>query len=99
MTSINNRCEHREQHSRARRVNVLDKNQIDPTLIHKSIIQYQFQEIFQPHWFGSIQWQPFISDYATAVGEARHLRIKLLCALMNTKPNKIPDPPERPRMI
>ena len=39
--------------------------------IHKAIIDYQFQEVFQPHWFGSIQWQPFITDYTEAEKEAR----------------------------
>ena len=110
MTYTEDRCERSEQHSRAKQVNEpkhlkTPKNfrQLrtaqDPTKIHKAIIEYQFQEVFQPHWFGSIQWQPFIADYASAVKEARHFRNKFLCALLNTKPNKIPNPPERPRII
>ena len=67
--------------------------------IHKAIIDYQFQEVFQPHWFGSIQWQPFITDYTEAQKEAGHFRNKLLCALLNIKPTKIPNPPDRPRII
>lgn len=110
MTSTRNRGERSEQHSRAERVNESrphkDRNYFrqlrtlqDPAKIHQAIIQYQFQEIFQPHWFGSIQWQPFISDYSSAVVEANHFRIKFFCALLNTKPKKIPEPPERPRII
>jgi hypothetical protein len=113
MTNTRNRCERSEQHSRAERVNESRPHKLhkdrdrfrhlrasqDPTKIHQAIIQYQFQEIFQPHWFGSIQWQPFISDYSTAVKEANHFRIKFFCALLNTKPTKIPNPPARPRII
>ena len=110
MTDIKENCERSEQHSRAQQVNETKhhKNQRsywqqrstqDPTRIHKAIIEYQFQEIFLPHWFGSVQWQPFITDYISVVREARHFRNKFLCALLNTKPNKIPNPPERPRII
>ena len=110
MTYTRNRCERSEQHSHAERVN--ESRQLknspafrelrttqDSSRIHKTIIEYQFQEIFQPHWFGSIQWQPFITDYASAVKETRHFRNKFLCALLNTKPKKIPTPPQRPRII
>ena len=110
MTYTEDRCERSEQHSRAEQVNEprrlrnpKDFRQLrtaqDPARIHKAIIEYQFQEIFQPHWFGSIQWQPFITDYASAVKEARHFRNKFLCALLDAKPKKIPNPPERPRII
>ena len=110
MTYTRNRSERSEQHSLAKRVNEseqLKNPQVfrklrttqDSSKIHKAIIEYQFQEIFQPHWFGSIQWQPFISNYTLAVKEARHFRNKFLCALLNTKPKKIPNPPERPRII
>ena len=110
MTYTRNRCERSEQHSLAKRVNEseqLKNPQVfrklrttqDSSQIHKAIIEYQFQEIFQPHWFGSIQWQPFITDYTSAVKETRHFRNKFLCALLNTKPKKIPNPPERPRII
>lgn len=110
MTYTEDRCERSEQHSRAKQVNEprrlknpqnfrqLRTTQ-DPTRIHKEVIEYQFQEVFQPHWFGSIQWQPFITDYTSAVKETRHFRNKFLCALLNIKPNKIPNPPERPRII
>lgn len=67
--------------------------------IHKVIIDYQFQEVFQPCWFGSIQWHPFITEYTEAQKEARHFRSKFLCALLETKPTQIPEPPARPRMI
>jgi len=110
MTYAKNRCERSEQHSHAKRVN--ESRQLkdspafrelrttqDSSKIHKAIIEYQFKEIFQPHWFGSIQWQPFISDYASAVKGTKHFRNKFLCALPNTKPKKIPNPPERPRII
>ena len=104
MTYTRIRCERSEQQSHAKRVIesghhqiqklLLDsKNYQDPTRIHKAIVEYQFQEVFQPHWFGSIQWQPFITDYATAVKEARHFRNKFYCALLKTKPTKIPNPP------
>jgi len=110
MTYTRNRCERSEQHSRAKRVNVSRQLKISSTFrelrttqdfskIHKAIVEYQFQEIFQPNWFGSIQWQPFITDYTSAVKETRHFRNKFLCALLNTKPKKIPSPPERPRII
>ena len=110
MTYARNRCERSEQHSHAKRV--IESGQLQnsqafrelrttkvSSRIHKTIIEYQFQEIFQPHWFGSIQWQPFITDYTSAVKETRHFRSKFLCALLNTKPKKIPNPPERPRII
>jgi len=110
MIYARNRCERSEQHSRAKRVN--ESRQLknssgfrelritwDSTRIHKAIIEYQFQEIFQPHWFGSIQWQSFITDYTSVVKETRHFRNKFLCYLLNTKPKKIPNPPERPRII
>ena len=110
MTYARNRCDRSEQHSLAKRVNEseqLKNPQVfrklrttqDSSKIHKAIIEYQFQEIFQPHWFGSIQWQPFITDYTEAQKEARHFRNKFLCALLDTKPTKIPNPPDRPRMI
>lgn len=113
MTNTRNCCERSEQQSRAERV--IDsrpqrphenrhhfrhlRTVKDPSKIHQAIIQYQFEEIFQPHWFGSIQWQPFITDYSSAVKEAGHFRIKFFCTLLNTKPKKIPNPPERPRII
>ena len=110
MTYTEDRCERSEQHSRAKQVNESRhlknpknfrqlRTAQDPTKLHKAIIEYQFQEVFQPHWFGSIQWQPFITGYASAVKEARHFRNKFVCALLNTKPKKIPNPPERPRII
>jgi hypothetical protein len=110
MTNTRNHCEQSERQSRAQRViesrTHKDRNRFrhlrtfqDPSKIHQAIIQYQFQDIFQPHWFGSIQWQPFITDYSSAVREAKHFRIKFLCSLLNTKPKKIPSPPERPRII
>jgi hypothetical protein len=71
----------------------------DPAEIHKAIVQYQFQDIFQPHWFGSIQWQPFITDSYSAVKEARHFNLKFFCALLKTRPRNLPSPPERPRII
>jgi hypothetical protein len=103
-------CERSEQHSRARRVNGTSTHEdgIDirhlrgirsTAEVHKVVIEYQFQEVFTPHWFGSIQWQPFITEYTAAVKEANHFRNKFLCALLDTKPTKIPDPPDRPRMI
>jgi hypothetical protein len=110
MTYAGIRCERSEQHSHAKRVNesghqqikkllLESKNYQDPARIHKAIIEYQFQKVFQPRWFGSIQWQPFITDYATAVKESGHFRNKFFCALLSTKPTKIPNPPERPRII
>jgi len=103
-------CERGEQPSRVKRVmeSETHKDRMDlrglwgiqsPVEIHKAIIEYQFQEVFQPHWFGSIQWQPFITDYTEAQQEAGHFRNKFLCALLDTKPTKLPNPPERPRMI
>ena len=110
MTYTRIRCERSEKQSQAERVIESrpnkDRNHFrhlrtvqDPAKIHQAIIQYQFQEIFQPHWFGSIQWQPFITEYSSAVKEAKHFRLKLLCALLNTKPKRLPHPPERPRII
>jgi len=66
---------------------------------HRAMVDYQFQEVFTPHWFGSVQWLPFITEYTAAVKEANHFRNKFLCALLETKPTKIPEPPARPRMI
>ena len=71
----------------------------NPAEIHKAIIRYQFNEVFEPQWFGSIQWQPFIADYTTAVKETRHFRNKFLCSLLDTKLKKLPEPPLRPRII
>jgi hypothetical protein len=110
MTNTRKRCERSEQQSRAQRVMKSsphkDRNHFrelrnvqDPAKIHEAIVRYQFQEIFQPYWFGSIQWQPFIPDFTTAEGEAEHFNTKFFCALLDTKPKKIPDPPERPRII
>jgi len=110
MNNHKNRGERREHDSRAKRVNAqgLHQDRIDfrklrsvqdPKRIHQAIIQYQFQEVFEPKWFGTIQWQPFITDYTSAVKETRHFRNKFLCALLNTKPKRLPDPPERPRVI
>ena len=104
------RCERSEQTSRAKQV--MESGTHDDRMhlsklkgvqsaveIHRAIIDYQFKEVFTPHWFGSVQWQPFISEYTAAVKEANHFRNKFLCALLDTKPTKIPEPPERPRMI
>ncbi|MEY4801725.1 MAG: hypothetical protein RLZZ274_456 [Cyanobacteriota bacterium] len=110
MNYTEDRCERSEQHSHAKRVNESGQLKNSPVFrelrttqdsskIHKAIVEYQFQEVFQPHWFGNIQWQPFIADYTSAVKETRHFRNKFLCALLNTKPKKIPNPPERPRII
>jgi len=110
MNYTEDRCERSEQHSHAKRVNESGQLRNSPVFrelrttqdsskIHKAIVEYQFQEVFQPHWFGNIQWQPFITDYTSAVKETRHFRNKFLCALLNTKPKKIPNPPERPRII
>ena len=110
MNYTEDRCERSEQHSRAKRVNESGQLKNSPVFrelrttqnsskIHKAIVEYQFQEVFQPHWFGSIQWQQFITDYTSAVKETRHFRNKFFCALLNTKPKKIPNPPERPRII
>lgn len=103
-------CEHREQHSRAQRVNASDqdKNQFnlrglpnahDPAAIHRAIIEYQFQKIFVPQWFGTIQWSPFILDSIQAEEEAKHFNTKFFCALLDVRPKKIPTPPSRPRII
>jgi hypothetical protein len=110
MNYTEDRCERSEQHSHAKRVNESGQLKNSPVFrelrttqdsskIHKAIVEYQFQEVFQPQWFGNIQWQPFIADYTSAVKETRHFRNKFLCALLNTKPKKIPNPPERPRII
>ena len=110
MINHKNPCERREHDSRAKRVNAqeLQQDRIDfrklrsvqdTKRIHQAIIQYQFQEIFEPKWFGTIQWQPFITDYTSVIKETRHFRNKLLCALMNTKLKRLPYPPLRPRII
>lgn len=110
MNHNGNRCERSEQQSRAKRVIESDTHKDrtefrhlrhlqEPAEIHQAIIQYQFQEIFQPHWFGSIQWQPFITEYDAAVKEAGHFKRKFFCALLDTRPRNLPKPPERPRMI
>jgi hypothetical protein len=110
MNNSTKTCERSEQPSRVKRVmeSETHKDRMDlrglrgvqsAVEIHKAFIDYQFQEVFQPHWFGSIQWQPFITDYTEAQKEAGHFRNKFLCALLDTKPTKLPNPPERPRMI
>jgi len=71
----------------------------DPAKIHQAIIEYQFEKVFQPSWFGTILWQPFITDFTTAVKEARHFRNKFYCALLNTSLKKISRASQRPRMI
>jgi len=103
-------CERSEQQLRAQRVITSRPHQDrikfrqlrkvqDPSIIHQAILQYQFNEIFQPHWFGSIQWQPFITDFTTAVQESKHFRNKFLCSLLKTKLKNLPTPPDRPRII
>lgn len=87
MNYTEDRCERSEQHSHAKRVNESGQLKNSPVFrelrttqdsskIHKGIVEYQFQEVFQPHWFGNIQWQPFIADYTSAVKETRHFRNK-----------------------
>ena len=101
------RCERSEQQSRAQRVIASTSHKTpdpfrhhkDPIAIHQAILEYQFKEIFQPHWFGSILWQPWITEYTTAVKETTHFRNKTLTALMKTKLKKLPSPPDRPRII
>ena len=101
------RCERSEQQSRAQRVIASTSHKTpdpfrhhkDPSTIHQAILEYQFKEIFQPHWFGSILWQPWITEYTTAVKETTHFRNKTLTALMKTKLKKLPSPPDRPRII
>ena len=103
-------CEQREQHSRAQRVNVSrTHNQLwNPNKglsplghfkVHKDLVNHQFSKVYKPHWFGTIQWQPFIFEFSEAVKETRHFRNKLLCSLLNVKLRKLPDPPLRPRII
>ena len=110
MKSHQQRSERSEQHSRAPRVNRTGSHKTQSSLqnlrghqdaagIHKAMVQYQFQEIFQPRWFGSIQWQPFITEYSDAVKEAGHFKLKFFCALLDTRPRNLPKPPERPRII
>ena len=66
MNYTEDRCERSEQHSRAKRVNESGQLKNSPVFrelrttqnspkIHKAIVEYQFQKVFQPHWFGSIQ--------------------------------------------
>ena len=52
-----------------------------------------------PHWFGTVQWIPFITDPESIPNEAKHFNNKLFCALLNCRPKNIPLPPERPRII
>lgn len=101
-------CERSEQESRAKRgiaSRSFDRKLkgLSPTsgqaALHREVVKHQFEEIYSPRWFGTIQWLPFITDYTSAVREARHFRNKFLCSLLNTKLTKIPDPPERPRII
>ena len=110
MKKNTNACERSEQQSRVKRVigSRTHKDRMhlrelrgiqSPVEIHKAIIDYQFHEVFQPHWFGSVQWQPFITEYTNAVKEARHFNLKFFCALLDTRPRNLPEPPERPRII
>jgi hypothetical protein len=66
---------------------------------HKAVVEHLFAHVASPHWFGTIQWFPFLRDSINASKEARHFRCKLLCALYNTRPSDIPPLPERPRLL
>ena len=110
MKYTRNRCERSEQQPRAERVvsSGIHKQAErfkhlrtirDPGRIHQEIVRYQFKEVFQPSWFGTVQWQPFITDYTSVIKEAKHFNNKFFCALLNTKPKRIPMPAERPRII
>lgn len=66
---------------------------------HPALVRLLFTEVEQPQWFGTIQWLPFIRSYITAVKEAKHFRLKLLCSLYGTRPKDLPIPPARPRLL
>ncbi len=103
-----NQCAQTEQYSRTQRVNTLIprnphfphlKLNSSPCEIVTSTIALQFENVFTPRWFGTVEWIPFIRNYDEAVRESRHFMNKFFSAMFCTKLKKIPFPPHRPRII
>lgn len=71
-----------------------------PADIHRHMIHDQFNLVFEPCWFGTVQWLPFIFSEVEAVKETKHFKNKLMLLLSNvSRPKKIPNPPHRPSII
>ncbi|MEY3972415.1 MAG: hypothetical protein RLY84_808, partial [Actinomycetota bacterium] len=62
-------------------------------------IKYQFDNVFEPVYFGTICWSPFVFTFEEAVKEARHFKNRLLTAIYDCKLYQIPKLPERCRII
>ncbi len=69
------------------------------TQIFKEYVAYQFNFIFDPAYFGTICWTPFIFEFDEICLEAKHFRNKLLTAIHDCKLYQIPELPDRPRII
>ena len=67
--------------------------------IFREYVAYQFHCIFEPAYFGTICWTPFLFEFNEAVKEASHFKNKLFTALYDCKLYQIPQLPERPRII
>ena len=67
--------------------------------IFRDYIAYQFDFCFEPAYFGTICWFPFVYRYEDAEKETRHFRNKLLAAILDCSANRIADPPDRPCIL
>jgi hypothetical protein len=91
-----NKCPH--QHPLDRHLKILSskgrKNQI-----FSDYITFQFDCVFEPLYFGTICWHPFVFLFEEAENEARHFKNKLLSSTYQCRPCQIPDLPDRCRII
>lgn len=64
----------------------------------KQWIGYQWN-VEEPRWFITIHWTPAPYKFDKISSNAIHFKNKLLCALYSCSPKKIPDAPERTRLV
>lgn len=67
--------------------------------IYREYIGYQFESVFEPSYFGTICWNPFVFQFEEAVKDTQHFKNKLFTGIHNCKPYQVPDLPNRPRVI
>jgi hypothetical protein len=88
----------RNQHPLDSHLRKLSSRECNPQ-IFKEYIEYQFNAIFEPAYFGAICWSPFAFTFEEAIKESRHFKNRLLAAVYGCKLYQIPKLPDRSRIV
>ena len=67
--------------------------------VFSDYVSYQFDFIFEPAYFGTITWFPFVYHFEDVEKESRHFRNKLMASILGCGASKIPQLPNRPRIL